>query len=164
MRISLLISCAHWVCSELFAFFPSNALLLSAAGSNSTNNLNTLIDLVGLDVTSTPPPPVPSSSLAPAPSTAPGPAEIPILPPPPQTLAPLRSSSSSQVEPAPTQQGSTTNSLSLLDEELLCLGKMLRGLQKGCSIHPKEGCFCVLHVPGFQGTLPCNILNISPGQ
>ncbi|NXT04730.1 GGA3 protein, partial [Prunella fulvescens] len=91
-------------------------------GDNSTNNLNTLIDLAGLDVTSTPPPPMPPSSLAPAPSTAPGPAEIPILPPPPQTFAPLRSSSSSQVETAPAQQGSTTNSLSLLDEELLCLG------------------------------------------
>ncbi|NWX55878.1 GGA3 protein, partial [Promerops cafer] len=91
-------------------------------GDNSTNNLNTLIDLAGLDVTSTPPPPMPPSSLKPAPSTAPGPAEIPILPPPPQTFAPLRSSSSDQVETAPTQQGSTTNSLSLLDEELLCLG------------------------------------------
>ncbi|NWU26491.1 GGA3 protein, partial [Dyaphorophyia castanea] len=88
-------------------------------GSNSTSNLNTLIDLAGLDVTSTPPPPMPPSSLTPAPSTAPGPAEIPILPPPPQ---PLRSSSSGQVETAPAQQGSTTNSLSLLDEELLCLG------------------------------------------
>ncbi|NXI05074.1 GGA3 protein, partial [Pachycephala philippinensis] len=91
-------------------------------GDNSTNNLNTLIDLAGLDVTSTPPPPMPPSSLPAAPSTAPGPAEIPILPPPPQTLAPLRSSSSGQAETAPTQQGSTTNSLSLLDEELLCLG------------------------------------------
>ncbi|XP_015501222.1 ADP-ribosylation factor-binding protein GGA3 isoform X1 [Parus major] len=91
-------------------------------GSNSTSNLNTLIDLAGLDVTSTPPPPMAPSSLAPAPSTAPGPAEIPILPPPPQTFAPLRSSSSGQVEAAPAQQGSTTNSLSLLDEELLCLG------------------------------------------
>ncbi|NWV85478.1 GGA3 protein, partial [Dasyornis broadbenti] len=91
-------------------------------GSNSTNNLNTLIDLAGLDVTSTPPPPMPPSSLTPAPSTAPGPAEIPILPPPPQTFAPLRSSSSGQVETAPAQPGSTTNSLSLLDEELLCLG------------------------------------------
>ncbi|NXA73450.1 GGA3 protein, partial [Thryothorus ludovicianus] len=91
-------------------------------GSNSTNNLNTLIDLAGLDISSTPPPPMPPSSLAPAPSTAPGPAEIPILPPPPQALAPLRSSSSSQVETAPAQQGSTANSLSLLDEELLCLG------------------------------------------
>ncbi|NXA04417.1 GGA3 protein, partial [Sapayoa aenigma] len=93
-------------------------------GDNSTNNLNTLIDLAGLDVTSTPPPPMPPTTLTPAPTTAPAPApaEIPILPPPPQTFAPLRSSNSSQVEAAPAQQGSTANSLSLLDEELLCLG------------------------------------------
>ncbi|NXF20023.1 GGA3 protein, partial [Rhodinocichla rosea] len=90
-------------------------------GDNSTNNLNTLIDLAGLDVTSVPPPPLPPSRLAAAPSPAPGPAEIPILPPPPQAFAP-RSSSAGQGETAPAQQGSTTNSLSLLDEELLCLG------------------------------------------
>ncbi|KFZ65882.1 ADP-ribosylation factor-binding protein GGA3, partial [Podiceps cristatus] len=89
-------------------------------GSNSTSNLNTLIDLAGLDVSSTPPPPMPPTTLTPAPTVAP--AEIPILPPPPQTFAQLRSSSSSQVEAAPTQQSSTANSLSLLDEELLCLG------------------------------------------
>ncbi|KFO07419.1 ADP-ribosylation factor-binding protein GGA3, partial [Balearica regulorum gibbericeps] len=89
-------------------------------GSNSMSNLNTLIDLAGLDVTSTPPPPMPPTTLAPAPTVAP--AEIPILPPPPQTSAQLRSSSSSQVDAAPAQQSSTANSLSLLDEELLCLG------------------------------------------
>ncbi|XP_075575655.1 ADP-ribosylation factor-binding protein GGA3 isoform X2 [Pelecanus crispus] len=89
-------------------------------GSNSTSNLNTLIDLAGLDVTSTPPPPMPPTTLTPAPTVAP--AEIPILPPPPQTFAQLRSSSSNQVEAAPAQQSSTANSLSLLDEELLCLG------------------------------------------
>ncbi|XP_054249687.1 ADP-ribosylation factor-binding protein GGA3 isoform X2 [Indicator indicator] len=88
-------------------------------GSNSTSNLNTLIDLAGLDVTSTPPPPMPPSTLAPAPTAAPAPAEIPILPPPPQAF---RSSSSSQVEATPAPHSSTTNSLSLLDEELLCLG------------------------------------------
>ncbi|NXQ92127.1 GGA3 protein, partial [Nyctibius grandis] len=93
-----------------------------AEGSNSTSNLNTLIDLAGLDITSTPPPPMPPTSLTPAPTVAPAPAEIPILPPPPQTLAQLRSSSSSQVEAAPAQQSSAANSLSLLDEELLCLG------------------------------------------
>ncbi|XP_074745209.1 ADP-ribosylation factor-binding protein GGA3 isoform X5 [Strix uralensis] len=93
-----------------------------AEGSNSTSNLNTLIDLAGLDVTSTPPPPMPPTTLTPAPTVAPAPAEIPILPPPPQTFAQLRSSSSSQVEAAPAQQSSTANSLSLLDEELLCLG------------------------------------------
>ncbi|KFM07801.1 ADP-ribosylation factor-binding protein GGA3, partial [Aptenodytes forsteri] len=91
-------------------------------GSNSTSNLNTLIDLAGLDVTSTPPPPMPPTTLTPAPTVAPAPAEIPILPPPPQTFAQLRSSSSSQVEAAPAQQSSTANSISLLDEELLCLG------------------------------------------
>uniref|UniRef100_A0A8C5IPA0 Golgi associated, gamma adaptin ear containing, ARF binding protein 3 n=1 Tax=Junco hyemalis TaxID=40217 RepID=A0A8C5IPA0_JUNHY len=94
-------------------------------GSNSTNNLNTLIDLAGLDVSSAPPPPLPPRSLAaapsPAPSPAPGPAEIPILPPPPQAFVPPRSSAS-QGETAPAQQGSTSSSLSLLDEELLCLG------------------------------------------
>ncbi|NXW41531.1 GGA3 protein, partial [Nyctiprogne leucopyga] len=91
-------------------------------GSNSTSNLNTLIDLAGLDVSSTPPPPMPPTTLTPAPTVAPAPAEIPILPPPPQTLAQLRSSSSSQVEAAPAPQSSAANSLSLLDEELLCLG------------------------------------------
>ncbi|XP_037263852.1 ADP-ribosylation factor-binding protein GGA3 isoform X5 [Falco rusticolus] len=89
-------------------------------GSNSTSNLNSLIDLAGLDVTSTPPPPMAPTTLTPAPPAAP--AEIPILPPPPQTLAQLRSGSSSQVEAAPAQQSSAANSLSLLDEELLCLG------------------------------------------
>uniref|UniRef100_A0A8D2N7H6 Golgi associated, gamma adaptin ear containing, ARF binding protein 3 n=1 Tax=Zonotrichia albicollis TaxID=44394 RepID=A0A8D2N7H6_ZONAL len=86
-------------------------------GSNSSNNLNTLIDLAGLDVSSAPPPPLPPRSLAAAPSPAPGPAEIPILPPPPQAFVPPRS----QAETAPAQQGSTSSSLSLLDEELLCL-------------------------------------------
>ncbi|NXV94533.1 GGA3 protein, partial [Calonectris borealis] len=91
-------------------------------GDNSTSNLNTLIDLAGLDVTSTPSPPMPPTTLTPAPTVAPAPAEIPILPPPPQTFTQLRSSSSSQVEAAPTQQSSMASSLSLLDEELLCLG------------------------------------------
>ncbi|KFR13722.1 ADP-ribosylation factor-binding protein GGA3, partial [Opisthocomus hoazin] len=91
-------------------------------GSNSTSNLNTLIDLAGPDITSTPPPPLPPPSLTPAPAGAPAPTEIPILPPPPQTFTQSRSSSSSHLEAAPAQQSSTANSLSLLDEELLCLG------------------------------------------
>ncbi|XP_064007126.1 ADP-ribosylation factor-binding protein GGA3 isoform X2 [Pogoniulus pusillus] len=88
-------------------------------GSNSTSNLNTLIDLAGLDISSTPPAPVPASTVAPAPAAAPAPAEIPILPPPPQAF---RSSSSSHLEATPALQSSTANSLCLLDEELLCLG------------------------------------------
>ncbi|NWI10305.1 GGA3 protein, partial [Crypturellus soui] len=88
-----------------------------AEGDDSGRDLNTLIDLAGLDVASAPPPPMPPAALAPAP-----PAEIPILPPPPQTFPPSRGSSSSQAEAAPAQQSSTANSLSLLDEELLCLG------------------------------------------
>ncbi|KAM9371179.1 ADP-ribosylation factor-binding protein GGA3 [Phaethornis superciliosus] len=95
-------------------------LPVMSEGSNSTSNINTLIDLAGLDVTSTPPPPIPPSTLKPAPTAAP--AEIPILPPPPQTFVQSWSSSSSQAEAAPAQQSSTANSLSLLDEELLCLG------------------------------------------
>ncbi|NXI57264.1 GGA3 protein, partial [Chloroceryle aenea] len=91
-------------------------------GSNSTSHLNTLIDLAGLDVTSTPPPPMPPTTLTPAPSAAPAPAEIPILPPPPQMVTQLRSSSSGQAEASSSQQSSAANSLSLLDEELLCLG------------------------------------------
>uniref|UniRef100_A0A7M4E7F5 Golgi associated, gamma adaptin ear containing, ARF binding protein 3 n=1 Tax=Crocodylus porosus TaxID=8502 RepID=A0A7M4E7F5_CROPO len=58
-------------------------------------------------------------SLSPVPALS----EIPILPPPPQTFGHSRSRSSSQAETAPAQQSNTANSLSLLDEELLCLGK-----------------------------------------
>ncbi|NWU91247.1 GGA3 protein, partial [Upupa epops] len=89
-------------------------------GRSSTNSLNTLIDLAGLDVASTPPPAVPPTPLTAAPTVAP--AEIPILPPPPQTTVQLRSCSLSQVEGTSTQHSRTANSLCLLDEELLCLG------------------------------------------
>lgn len=51
----------------------------------------------------------------------PRPSGIPILPPPPQALGPGRSHSSSQAE-APPGPSSTGHTLSLLDEELLCLG------------------------------------------
>uniref|UniRef100_A0A8C3M2Y4 Golgi associated, gamma adaptin ear containing, ARF binding protein 3 n=1 Tax=Chrysolophus pictus TaxID=9089 RepID=A0A8C3M2Y4_CHRPC len=99
---------------------------------------NALIDLAGLDVTSTSTPPVPPTTLTPAPTAAPVPAEIPILPPPPQTFSQLRSSSLSQMETAPTQQSSTANSLSLLDEELLCLGKTLRIRACTCALLQNE--------------------------
>ncbi|XP_067403632.1 ADP-ribosylation factor-binding protein GGA3 isoform X2 [Emydura macquarii macquarii] len=96
---------------------------LSATEGNDPT-LSTLIDLAGMDVSSTPPPPMPPTTLTPAPTPAPAQAssEIPILPPPPQKFGHSRSRSSSQVEAPLTQQSSTANSLSLLDEELLCLG------------------------------------------
>uniref|UniRef100_A0A8D0GVV3 Golgi associated, gamma adaptin ear containing, ARF binding protein 3 n=1 Tax=Sphenodon punctatus TaxID=8508 RepID=A0A8D0GVV3_SPHPU len=98
--------------------------LSATEGSDPASSLNMLIDLVGLDVSSTPVPPVPPETLAPEPTLAPAPAssEIPILPPPPQTVGHSRSRSSSQVEATSALLASTTNSLSLLDEELLCLG------------------------------------------
>ncbi|XP_050777046.1 ADP-ribosylation factor-binding protein GGA3 isoform X2 [Gopherus flavomarginatus] len=98
--------------------------LSAAEGSDSTSNLSVLIDLVGVDISSTPPPPVPPATLTPAPALVPTQAssEIPILPPPPQKFGHSRSRSSSQVEAPLTHQSSTANSLFLLDEELLCLG------------------------------------------
>lgn len=55
-----------------------------------------------------------------APAPAPPSLGIPVLPPPPQTLAP-GPSHSSQAE-APLGPNSTSSVLCLLDEELLCLG------------------------------------------
>uniref|UniRef100_A0A8C3S1D6 Golgi associated, gamma adaptin ear containing, ARF binding protein 3 n=1 Tax=Chelydra serpentina TaxID=8475 RepID=A0A8C3S1D6_CHESE len=96
--------------------------LSATEGSDPTSNLSTLIDLAGVDVSSTPP--MPPATLTPAPTLVPTQAssEIPILPPPPQTFGHSRSRSSSQVEAPLTHQSSTANSLFLLDEELLCLG------------------------------------------
>uniref|UniRef100_A0A8C3S160 Golgi associated, gamma adaptin ear containing, ARF binding protein 3 n=1 Tax=Chelydra serpentina TaxID=8475 RepID=A0A8C3S160_CHESE len=96
--------------------------LSATEGSDPTSNLSTLIDLAGVDVSSTPP--MPPATLTPAPTLVPTQAssEIPILPPPPQTFGHSRSRSSSQVEAPLTHQSSTANSLFLLDEELLsCL-------------------------------------------
>ncbi|XP_062976356.1 ADP-ribosylation factor-binding protein GGA3 isoform X2 [Elgaria multicarinata webbii] len=101
------------------------SVLPTTDGSDSANNISTLIDLAGLDISSTPPPPpMPPTTLTPAPTLVPAPAlsEIPILPPPPQTAGHSRSRSSSQAEATPGQLISAANSLSLLDEELLCLG------------------------------------------
>ncbi|XP_069338933.1 ADP-ribosylation factor-binding protein GGA3 isoform X1 [Eulemur rufifrons] len=83
-------------------------------GNNHSSNQGTLIDLAELDTLNSP-----SSTSAPAPT--PPSSGIPILPPPPQTSGPPRSRSSSQAE-APLGPNSTNNALSLLDEELLCLG------------------------------------------
>ncbi|XP_077019914.1 ADP-ribosylation factor-binding protein GGA3 isoform X2 [Tamandua tetradactyla] len=83
-------------------------------GNNLSRSQGTLIDLAELDT---------SSSLSPV--LAPGPAlsssGIPILPPPPQTSGPAHSHSASEAEPS-LGPNSTNNALSLLDEELLCLG------------------------------------------
>uniref|UniRef100_A0A670JJT6 Golgi associated, gamma adaptin ear containing, ARF binding protein 3 n=1 Tax=Podarcis muralis TaxID=64176 RepID=A0A670JJT6_PODMU len=79
-------------------------------GSDSSVNISTLIDLAELDI-STP-------TLTPAPASS----EIPILPPPPQTIGHSRSRSSSQAEATSALLTSSANSISLLDEELLCLG------------------------------------------
>ncbi|XP_056673143.1 ADP-ribosylation factor-binding protein GGA3 isoform X4 [Monodelphis domestica] len=103
-------------------------------GSNPSSNLNTLIDLAELDISS-------SSSLVLAPQPAPPSSDIPILPPPP------RSCSSSQTEASPGAS-SVTNSLSLLDEELLCLGLA----DPAPSVAPKES----------TGNSPWNLYQDSP--
>ncbi|XP_045155291.1 ADP-ribosylation factor-binding protein GGA3 [Echinops telfairi] len=71
----------------------------------------TLIDLAEMD---------PPSSSPPAPTLSPPSSGIPILPPPPPTSGLPRSRSSSQAESSGPAGGS--HALSLLDEELLCLG------------------------------------------
>ncbi|XP_059764221.1 ADP-ribosylation factor-binding protein GGA3 isoform X1 [Balaenoptera ricei] len=81
-------------------------------GKHRSSNQGTLIDLAELDT---------PSSLSPVLAPAPCPSGIPVLPPPPQASGPGRSHSSSQAE-APPGPSSTGHTLSLLDEELLCLG------------------------------------------
>ncbi|XP_055097126.1 ADP-ribosylation factor-binding protein GGA3 isoform X5 [Symphalangus syndactylus] len=88
--------------------------LPDSEGNSQCSNQGTLIDLAELDTTNSL-----SSVLAPAPT--PPSSGIPILPPPPQASAPPRSRSSSQAEATPGPS-STSNTLSWLDEELLCLG------------------------------------------
>nr|XP_010340737.1 ADP-ribosylation factor-binding protein GGA3 isoform X1 [Saimiri boliviensis boliviensis] len=88
--------------------------LPDSEGNSHCNNQGTLIDLAELDMTN-------SSSPVSAPAPTPPSSGIPILPPPPQASGPPRSRSSSQAE-ATSGPNSTSNALSLLDEELLCLG------------------------------------------
>uniref|UniRef100_A0A8D2AWZ8 Golgi associated, gamma adaptin ear containing, ARF binding protein 3 n=1 Tax=Sciurus vulgaris TaxID=55149 RepID=A0A8D2AWZ8_SCIVU len=83
-------------------------------GNSHCSNQGTLIDLAELDIPN-------NSSPVLAPAPAPPPSGIPVLPPPPQTSGTSRSRSASQAE-APPGPNSTSNTLSLLDEELLCLG------------------------------------------
>ncbi|XP_017391222.1 ADP-ribosylation factor-binding protein GGA3 isoform X3 [Cebus imitator] len=86
----------------------------NSLGNSHCNNQGTLIDLAELDMTN-------SSSPVSAPAPTPPLSGIPVLPPPPQASGPPRSRSSSQAEATPGPN-STSNALSLLDEELLCLG------------------------------------------
>ncbi|XP_058023646.1 ADP-ribosylation factor-binding protein GGA3 isoform X2 [Ahaetulla prasina] len=106
------------------------SMLPTTEGSNSADNVNTLIDLGELEVLNVPPqpppppPPLLPSALSATPTLTPAPAlsEIPILPPPPQATGHSRSHSIGHAESIATQSTSAANSLSLLDEELLCLG------------------------------------------
>ncbi|KAM5274871.1 ADP-ribosylation factor-binding protein GGA3 isoform 1-T1 [Ctenodactylus gundi] len=83
-------------------------------GNSHSSNQGTLIDLADLDTPN-------SCSPVLAPGPTPPSSGIPILPPPPQTSGPPRSRASSQAE-APPGPSNNSNALSLLDEELLCLG------------------------------------------
>uniref|UniRef100_A0A670XTI3 Golgi associated, gamma adaptin ear containing, ARF binding protein 3 n=1 Tax=Pseudonaja textilis TaxID=8673 RepID=A0A670XTI3_PSETE len=103
------------------------SMLPTTEGSNFADNVNTLIDLGGLEVSNVPsqppPPPLLPSALNTAPTLTPAPAlsEIPMLPPPPPATGHFQSHSVGHAESIATQSTSTANSLSLLDEELLCL-------------------------------------------
>ncbi|KAM6164443.1 ADP-ribosylation factor-binding protein GGA3 isoform 2-T2 [Rhynchocyon petersi] len=113
---------------------------LGTEGTNHSDSHGTLIDLAESDTPSSSPP-----VLVPAP--APPPSGIPILPPPPQA-GPLRSRSSSQAE-APPGPSSTSNALSLLDEELLCLG-----LSEPAPIAPPKDTAGNSHWHPFQNEQP----------
>lgn len=96
-------------------------LVSTHPGNDHCSNQGALIDLAELDTPC-------SSSPVLAPAPAPATSGIPILPPPPQTSGPPRSRSSSQTE-APPGPESTSSALSLLDEELLCLGTCKGGIR-----------------------------------
>ncbi|XP_052051043.1 ADP-ribosylation factor-binding protein GGA3 isoform X2 [Apodemus sylvaticus] len=92
----------------------TTSIMPDSEGNSHCGSQGTLIDLAEVDTPS-------SSSPVLAPASAPPTSGIPILPPPPQTSGPPRSRSSSQAE-APPGPDSANTALSLLDEELLCLG------------------------------------------
>uniref|UniRef100_A0A8C6DN15 Golgi associated, gamma adaptin ear containing, ARF binding protein 3 n=1 Tax=Moschus moschiferus TaxID=68415 RepID=A0A8C6DN15_MOSMO len=79
-------------------------------GNGCSGHQGTLIDLAEVEAPSGPPPALTPAGLG-----------IPVLPPPPQASGPGRSHSTIQPE-APPGPSSMSNALSLLDEELLCLG------------------------------------------
>lgn len=111
-------SCYTGTTLTLDVFVP---LVSTHPGNDHCSNQGTLIDLAELDTPC-------SSSPVLAPAPAPATSGIPILPPPPQTSGPPRSRSSSQAE-APPGPESTSSALSLLDEELLCLGTCKGGIR-----------------------------------
>uniref|UniRef100_A0A3Q0R1F4 Golgi associated, gamma adaptin ear containing, ARF binding protein 3 n=1 Tax=Amphilophus citrinellus TaxID=61819 RepID=A0A3Q0R1F4_AMPCI len=90
----------------------------STAGHSESGERYTLIDLAGLDVPSPPQPAAPPSHSSQPISTDLTVTPIPILPPPPKRLTGSQSSSPSH---PPADQTSTA--LSLLDDELLSLGR-----------------------------------------
>ncbi|XP_053564893.1 ADP-ribosylation factor-binding protein GGA3 [Bombina bombina] len=87
----------------------------------SSTDLPTLIDLAGFEAPCVPvePVPFPAAPIEPAQPLQP-PALIPILPPPPAVSAHTRSRPS-HMDKVLAQMNSTSNSICLLDEELLCL-------------------------------------------
>lgn len=95
-----------------------------AAGDETTvssDHTETLIDLAGIDVPSpTPPQPAPPPQLSETVSANPLGFSIPVLPPPPKRLAGLHASQTNSPSHSATDKASTA--LSLLDDELLCLG------------------------------------------
>nr|XP_040047158.1 ADP-ribosylation factor-binding protein GGA3 [Gasterosteus aculeatus aculeatus] len=91
-----------------------------SAGRSESETTDTLIDLAGLDTPSPPQPAAPPfQSLNPV-SADLSASPIPVLPPPPKRLAGSDGSQSSSPIRPPLDKASTT--LSLLDDELLCLG------------------------------------------
>ncbi|XP_046893400.1 ADP-ribosylation factor-binding protein GGA3 isoform X1 [Hypomesus transpacificus] len=89
--------------------------------TRSSDSTETLIDLAGIDVPSLiPPQPAPPPQLSdPTPANPLG-FSIPVLPPPPKRLAGLHASQTNSPSHSATDRASTA--LSLLDDELLCLG------------------------------------------
>ncbi|CAO2646067.1 ADP-ribosylation factor-binding protein GGA3 [Lemmus lemmus] len=128
-----------------------NSLVSTHPGNDHCSNQGTLIDLAELDTPC-------SSSPVLAPAPAPPTSGIPILPPPPQTSGPPRSRSSSQAE-APPGPDSTSNALSLLDEELLCLGTCK------CGIGGRRGAQAFIsQVPGATVDFRVNVVGSGATQ
>lgn len=108
--------------SRCLSLYPPLSLSLSRTETTrSSDSTETLIDLAGIDVPSLiPPQPAPPPQLSdPTPANPLG-FSIPVLPPPPKRLAGLHASQTNSPSHSATDRASTA--LSLLDDELLCLG------------------------------------------